>query len=148
MSVDLTIINRRVTELAQNLGRSVMHQMFPMDFEYYMIALELVDGAGDTIDYFAFPILPSAITKSENKRINIKKAFKSTLVLTSMAYTPQDISIRGNFGRGFKILLGQKEVLSGVAFQSSTKAGVFELTQLQKRGKYTILVSIQARKRY
>jgi hypothetical protein len=92
-----------------------------------MIALELVDGAGDTIDYFAFPILPSAITKSENKRINIKKAFKSTLILTSTAYTPQDINIRGNFGRAFKILAGPKEILSGIAFVSSVKNGIFGL---------------------
>lgn len=133
MSLDLSIINRRVTQMAQSVGRSVLHQMYPKDFEYYMIALELVDGTGDTIDYFAFPVLPSAITKSENKRINIKKAFKSTLILTSTAYTPQDISIRGNFGRGFKILIGTKEVLSGMAFNSSTKAGVFELTQLVNR---------------
>ena len=133
MSVDLTIINRQVTQMVQNIGRSVMNQMYPKDFEYYMIALELVDGGGDTIDYFAFPVLPSAITKSENKRINIKKAFKSTLILTSTAYTPQDISIRGNFGRGFKILIGAKEILSGLGFNSSTKAGIFELTQLANR---------------
>jgi hypothetical protein len=129
VSIDLSIINRRTTEMAQNIGRSLMHQLYPKDFEYYMIALELVDGAGNTIDYFAFPILPSAITKSETKRINIKKSFKSTLILTSTAYTPQDISIRGNFGRGFKIIIGGKEVLNGLAFNASTKAGVFELNQ-------------------
>ena len=127
MSIDLTIINRKTNELYQGIGRALMHQLYPNDFEYYMIALELVDGAGGTIDYFAFPVLPSAITKSENKRINIKKAYKSTLILTSTAYTPQDVSIKGNFGRGFKILIGAKEILSGLAF--STKAGIYELNQ-------------------
>ena len=133
MSIDLNTVNRQVTQLVNNVGRALMHQLFPKDFEYYMMALELVDGAGNGIDYFAFPVLPSSITKSENKRINIKKAYKSTLILTSTAYTPQDISIKGNFGRGFKILIGSKEVLSGVAFNSSVRAGVFELTQLTNR---------------
>jgi hypothetical protein len=129
VSIDLTTINRRTNELIQGIGRAVMHQMYPNDFEYYMIALELVNGAGNTIDYFAFPVLPSAITKSENKRINIKKAYKSILILTSTAYTPQDISIRGNFGRGFKILIGAKDILNGIALSVSTKAGIYELNQ-------------------
>jgi len=133
VSVDLSIINREVVRLAADIGRATLHQLFPKDFEYYMIALELVDGRGNTIDYLAFPILPSSITKSENKRINIKKSYKSTLVLTSTAFTPQDISIRGNFGRGFKILIGAKEILSGLAFYNSTKAGIFELTQMTNR---------------
>jgi hypothetical protein len=133
VSVDLTIINRQVTQMVNGVGRALMHQLYPKDFEYYMLALELVDGAGNTIDYFAFPVLPSAISKSENKRITIKKAYRSTLILTSTAYTPQDVTIRGNFGRGFKILIGAKEILSGVAFNASTKAGVFELTQLANR---------------
>jgi hypothetical protein len=117
----------------QDVGRMVMSQLWPKDFEYYMVALELVDGSGNTIDYFAFPVMPSSITKSENKRINIKKTFRSTLILTSTAYTPQDISIRGNFGRSFKILIGEKEILSGLAFNTSTKAGIFELSQLANR---------------
>lgn len=117
-------------ELGQSIGRSAMHQMFPKDFEYYMIALELVDGAGNSIDYLAFPVLPSSIVKSENKRIHIKKAFKSTLILTSSAFTPQDITIRGNFGRGFKILIGGKEILSGLAFTNSIKNGIFNLSHI------------------
>lgn len=120
-----------------NIHRAILSQIYPKDFEYYMVALELVDGAGDTIDYFAFPVLPTAITKSENKRISIKKSYKSTLVLTSTAFTPQDITIRGNFGRNFKVLMGVKEVLSGVAFMSSTKNGVFELEQRSSTGIVT-----------
>jgi hypothetical protein len=135
VSIDLAIINRNRLALVKGIGQATVHQLYPMDFEYYMLALELVDGGGDTIDYFAFPVLPSSITKTENKRINIKKSYKSTLILTSTAYTPQDISIRGNFGRGFKILLGGKEILKGVAF--STKSGVFELTQLSNRSLLT-----------
>jgi hypothetical protein len=79
--------------MQQDLGRALMNATYPKDFEYYMVALELVAGNGSPIDYFAFPILPSSIVKSENKRISIKKAFKSTLILTSTAFTPQDISI-------------------------------------------------------
>lgn len=139
MSVDLSTVQRRATELATNIGRSAMHQMFPRDFEYYMIALELVDGRGDTIDYLAFPVLPSSIVKAENKRINIKKAYKSTLVLTSSAFTPQDITIRGNFGRSFKILIGGKEILSGLAFTASIKNGVFETRQFLNQSLVKII---------
>jgi hypothetical protein len=134
VSLDLTTVQRQAVQLASSVGRATMHQLYPNDFEYYMIALELVDGSGNTIDYLAFPILPSSITKSENKRINIKKAFKSTLVLTSSAFTPQDITIRGNFGRGFKILIGTKEILNGLAFINSVKNGVFSLGKLFNKG--------------
>jgi hypothetical protein len=133
MSVDLTSVNRNIENLTNRVGRSVLHSIYPKDFEYYMMALELVDGSGNTIDYFAFPVMPSSIVKTENKRITIKKAYKSTLILTSPAFTPQDITIRGNFGRTFKILVGVKEILSGVAFFNSTKAGVFEPNQLSNR---------------
>jgi hypothetical protein len=128
VSIDLTTVRNQAIQLGNAVGRATLHQMYPNDFEYYMIALELVDGAGNSIDYLAFPVLPTAIVKSENKRINIKKGFKSTLVLTSSAFTPQDITIRGNFGRGFKILLGSRELLNGLAFINSIKNGIFGLT--------------------
>jgi hypothetical protein len=129
MSTDLTTIKKLTNQMAQDTGRALMHSNFPNDFEYYMMALELVAGDGSTIDYLAFPVLPTSIVKSENKRISIKKAFKSTLVLTSTAFTPQDITIRGSFGRGFKILIGGNEVMNGVAFRVSVKNNVFGLSQ-------------------
>jgi hypothetical protein len=128
MSLDPNIVAKELKTTFADLGRSVMHQTWSKDFEYYMMALELVNGAGATIDYFAFPIMPSGITKSENKRISIKKSFKSTLILTSTAFTPQDIMLRGNFGRALKIMAGTNIVMSGVAFANSVKSGVFGLT--------------------
>jgi hypothetical protein len=138
MSTDLTTVKKLTNQMAQDLGRAIMHSNFPNDFEYYMMALELVAGDGSTIDYLAFPVLPSSITKSENKRISIKKAFKSTLVLTSTAFTPQDITIRGNFGRGFKILIGGNEVMNGLAFIASIRNNVFGLSRTGNKNIVTI----------
>jgi hypothetical protein len=127
MSLDLDILKRNFTELHNSLGRSALHHLYPKDFEYYMIALELVNGSGSTIDYLAFPVLPASISKVENRRVNIKKAYKSTLVINSSTFVPQDITIRGNFGRSFKILVGNSVVLNGLAV--STRSGVYDLSQ-------------------
>lgn len=127
MSLDLDILKRNFLELHSSLSASALHHLYPKDFEYYMIALELVNGSGSTVDYLAFPVLPASISKVENRRVNIKKAYKSTLVLTSSAFVPQDITIRGSFGRNFKILIGNSVVLNGLAV--STRSGVYDLSQ-------------------
>lgn len=127
-------INRKYQELINTVGRTALNALFPYDFEVYMMALELTDGNDNTIDYISFPIMPESITKNEPKRTNIKNSASGITVLNSATFTPEEISIKGNFGRNFKILLSPKEPASvGVAY--STSAGVYDLTQIGEKNR-------------
>ena len=114
--------------LAQQLGMQTLSSVYPYDFEWYMCALELTDSKDQTIDYLAFPIQPDSIQKSEPTRNNIKKSMAGVTVLSNDAYIPQDITIRGSFGRQFKLLLNVKEI-KGKNSQYSTINGVYSLYQ-------------------
>ena len=117
MSIDS--VNRRYTDLVQSVGQAALAGLSPHDFEYYMLALELTDGSGRTIDYFSFPVLPSSIQKTEPKRTNIKQSSTG-------------ITIKGNFGRFFKLVLSTKgPVGSAVAY--STSRGVYDLYQAKSK---------------
>jgi hypothetical protein len=49
MSIDS--VNRQYTNLVRSIGQAALSSLSPHDFEYYMVALELTDGSGRTIDY-------------------------------------------------------------------------------------------------
>lgn len=130
--MNISSINRKYQELLTAVGKTALNALFPYDFEVYMMALELTDSEGNTIDYLSFPIMPESITKAEPKRTNIKVASTSTTVLSSASFIPEEITIKGNFGRTFNILLSPKEPsISGVAY--STKSGVYDLTQINNK---------------
>jgi hypothetical protein len=127
-------INRKYQELINTVGRSALNAIFPYDFEVYMMALELTDSNGNMIDYISFPIMPESITKNEPKRTNIKNTSSGITILNSATYAPEEITIKGNFGRNFKILLSPKEPsATGVAF--STNAGIYALNQVGEGAK-------------
>ena len=56
-----------------SLGRQLLSTLYPNDFEHYLLAFELVDSQGTTIDYFAFPINPSEYNYTRNALTNVKK---------------------------------------------------------------------------
>ena len=103
MSTDKYITNKFLREVASG-GRGLLSIRYPQEFEMYLSALELVDSNGKTIQYFVFPIMPNSIQKVENNRTNIKKSSSGTVVLLSQSFATSEISIKGNFGRSFKIL--------------------------------------------
>lgn len=121
-------IQQQALNMLGNVGRSALATMFPNDFEVYLCSLELTDSQGKTIDFFTFPIMPDSIQKTELKRTTVRNTAGGITTLSSPIYAPSEISIRGNFGRCFKILLSDKESISGVAFSVSN--GVYDLYQL------------------
>lgn len=122
----------KATALVEQIGVQTLANIYPYDFEWYMCALELTDSRDNTIDYLAFPIQPDSIQKTEVTRTNIKKSMAGVTVLSSDAYTPQDITIRGSFGRQFKIMLNVKDGMNRPG-QYSTMAGIYSLYQLKSR---------------
>lgn len=107
-----------------SLGRGTVNALYPRDIEAYFIALELATANDETIDYFIFPVSPDSISIPQNKRINVKQSAGATTVITSKAFTPYDIQIRGNFGKSFKaVLSGEDTVFSALRY--SILSGVY-----------------------
>lgn len=119
MAVD-SEVTKRFREALASTGRPIMGALFPDDFEVYMMTLELVDSMQNIVDYLSFPVLPDDITKPSPKNTNVKKTAGGVISLTTNTYIPEDITINGNFGRAFKVLVG-REVISFKAFGASVK---------------------------
>ena len=131
----LSSVLNKMKGIEKTIGTQALSAMFPNDFELYMCALELTDSEDHVIDYLAFPVMPDSITKTEPTRTNVKKSLSGITVLTSPSFTPQEINIKGSFGRNFKILLNVANPVQGAAF--STTAGKYDLFSIS--GKSTTL---------
>lgn len=108
------------------LGRATLHALFPKDIEYYFLALELVDSQGTTVDYFSWPVLPEEINETQNELTSVRKTMGGVNVQKNPTFNPRQISIRGNFGRRFKLLLGGKPIeFAGIGL--SIKNGKFDI---------------------
>jgi hypothetical protein len=104
MSIDNAIRNR--DSLLTTIGKTALNIKFPKEFEVYVCAFELVDGAGRTLRYFIFPVMPSSIREREPESTNIRRTLGGVTALNSTTFVPVDIMLAGTFGRKFKILLG------------------------------------------
>ena len=100
-------ILKRIDVVRQLGGKASLTQKYPNEFEYYMVALELCDSNMTTENYFIFPVMPNSITISKPKTPNIKITQGGITVLKNPHFIPEDISLTGNFGRKFKMLLGR-----------------------------------------
>lgn len=122
-----------VMNMAKSIGGQALASLYPNDFEWYMVALELADSNDNTIDYLTFPIMPDSISKTEPTRTNIKKAMAGVTVLSTPSYSPQEINIKGSFGRQFKILINPKPSVSIDASSKSVSAGKYHLFDITKK---------------
>lgn len=125
-----SVLNK-MRSMAQSIGVQALSGLYPNDFELYMIALELTDSEDNVIDYLSFPVMPDSIQKTEPTRTNIKKSLMGVTALTNPSFTPQEINIKGTFGRNFKILLNVANPIKGAAF--STAVGKYDLFSVSGR---------------
>ncbi|MBJ7437214.1 MAG: hypothetical protein JHC54_16435 [Acinetobacter sp.] len=112
------------SDYIQSVGLATASALFPNEFEYYMMALELVTSDDKLIDYLVFPVMPESISRSEQKITSIKKTFSGIVVTGTASFVPIDFEIQGTFGRGLKILLGGSNYDFGAA-KYSTRDGNF-----------------------
>lgn len=118
MSVESTL--NRFRNSQASLGKRALNALYPNDVELYIFAFEVVNSDKETEEYFVFPINPSSISEQQNPIQSIKKTAGGITVLSTTTFAPTDITVQGNFGRNFKILLGQ-EVVSFTALDFSNK---------------------------
>jgi len=118
-------VRDRALQIAETSGRAYLSVLFPRDFEFYFCSLELCSFKGELIDYFSFPVLPNTVQKKEPYVVNIKKTFGGITVIKNSDFIPQDLSLKGNFGRSFKILDTKTNAsvnLSGVSKYPDSKS--------------------------
>lgn len=121
-----------VMSLAKSIGTQALSSMYPNDFEWYMVAIELADSQEKTVDYLTFPIMPDSMSKTEYARTNLKKSLSGLTVLSNPSFTPQELTIKGNFGRQFKILANPNGNLGD---SNSIKNGKWKLADIIKKEK-------------
>lgn len=100
------------TDIVSSGGTAILNALFPKEFDLYLLSLELVeftsDGVERQVDYFTFPINPDSISKREVYVKNIERSLKGVVVTRLPGFIPQEITIKGNFGKSFKILNREK----------------------------------------
>jgi hypothetical protein len=121
------------TNLITTVGRAAAHTLFQNDIEHYMLAFELVNSQGDTIDYLAFPVMPKNISRVKQEITVIKKSFGGITALSSQGFIPINFTISGNFGRKLRLLIGNDN-LTFAALRYSTRNGVYTKNQVQPEG--------------
>lgn len=129
-------IENKISSLVGSVGStfidSILYSMFPNEFELYLVALELTDYNDNIIEYFTFPINPSMLTKTEPRVKNIRKTFGGVTVNKSVGFVPQDLTIKGNFGRWWKILVRDKEV--------NVNSLLKKTTQFNQNGEFNAII--------
>jgi hypothetical protein len=103
MILNNTIVNS-LLEQVNKKGLAEVHSKYPRDFELYMCALELVDESNTTVDYFAFPIMPNNISKTESEATTMEHSLSGITVFNKTGFIPDDITISGDFGRSLKLI--------------------------------------------
>ncbi len=121
----LSNIKRNYINKVHSVGKIGLNALFPNDFELYVFALELVDSKGDVEEYFIFPINPTSIEESSVSNQTITKTAGGVVVMNSNTFIPRDIIMSGNFGRRFKMLIGQ-ELMDFASLQYSSVSGFFK----------------------
>lgn len=135
------IWQKKALAIGYNAAATLLSSLYPREFECYMIAFELCDSQGKTLDYFTFPVMPSEISITEKLAVRVQNTFGGVSSISSSVFVPKDITLQGSFGRNFKILyrgnltipfVGKAEVERNYGFDSSLKQS--ELSNTLKTG--------------
>lgn len=110
----------------KQFGKAGLNALFPNDFEYYMIAFEIVNSKGESVDYFTFPILPNTIKETQPQLNNIRKTSGGVLVMDNETFVPTEIALSGSFGRKFKFLVKSTD-LAIAGFRFNGDGASFEM---------------------
>lgn len=95
----------RRDDIIRTIGKAGLSALFPNDFEYYALTLELVDSMDRTVRYLTFPISPDSMTYDNVQVASVKKTMGGVSSLDNETFTPKNINIAGTFGRNFKLLI-------------------------------------------
>ena len=123
-----------VLEQVIKSGKEEINKLYPRDFEVYMCALELVDDNGGVVDYFAFPIMPKSISKTETEATSMQTSLSGVTVFNKQGYTPDELSIQGDFGRSFKLISFEQDNYFKAITTKSIESGYYSAEDINSRG--------------
>ncbi len=122
-------------EKAGAVGKAGMTALYPDEFEYYLVAFEILDSQGDTVNYFSFPVMPASLKESHHEINNVKKTAGGVAVIDNGTFVPVNISMAGTFGRSFKVLAkASNEGLKNLRALGFNNFHNFEFNTLLKKG--------------
>lgn len=124
-----------VRQFITKIGQAGAHTLFPTEFEYYAVTLELTDSRGKSIEYLTFPVTPDNISYDDQTFVNIKKTLGGISSTDTSTNRPKRITMNGTFGRKLKLLTELNNANSG----DSTKGGVFSPIQDGLQSKTRLL---------
>lgn len=122
----------KYSALVAQSGKAAVSALFPNDFEYYAITLELVDSDDRTIEFLTFPVNPETLTYDNTPVTTIKKTFGGVNATSNSTFHPRQITLQGTFGRKFRLLIGKasvSEYSSQRGYWGSIKRGVMSVKQ-------------------
>lgn len=117
MSVD--IVRSQLKNLAAQIGQAGIHYLWPNDFEYYVLGLDLTDSEDRIIESLVFPVMPDNIVEPRPSISTVKKTASGVVSMYNTSFVPFDISVRGSFGRKIRLL-------SNNAFYSTKSGGIVQ----------------------
>lgn len=91
-------------------AKLTLNTLYPKEFEVYMVTLELVDSEDKALDYFTFPINPDSLSKTQPYLKQIERTAGAVVVNKTGYFVPQDISIKGTFGRQFRFVTRDRSI--------------------------------------
>lgn len=114
-------LQNEFSRLISSIGRGAVHTLYPDDFEYYLVTLELVDSDNNIVDCLVFPVNPDSISETETNNVSITKTAAGIAVHSDATFQPVSIKLSGTFGKRFKFLLGRDIVFNGNALSMNGK---------------------------
>lgn len=100
-------------EVGVSAARGMQNAIYPNEFEYYALTLELVNSVGATVEFLTFPVMPESMAYDDMKVANIQKTLGGISSIDNDSYTPKTVDINGTFGKRFKLLLKPSEKVTG-----------------------------------
>lgn len=106
--MSINAVKERLKSETLRLGRKTLAALYPKEFTYAMITLELVDSDLKTVESFTFPVMPENISEDETTLVNIKKTLGGVIAIVNETFNPTKITISGTFGRDIKLIINKK----------------------------------------
>lgn len=132
----------RIESTLLTLGKTALANKYTRDFEVYMCAIELTTYNGDTIDYFAFPVMPSSISKTEAEVTTIQHSLNGITVFNKDGFIPKELRIQGNFGRMMKVIFNDSNVMKFKAINYSIDKGFYSAQDLNTNDSKTKVIEL------
>lgn len=95
---------RGLIDTALTVGRSAAHSFAPDEIEYYLCSLELFTSDKERVGFLSFSVMPTDIMENKTSITSITKTQYGVVDTFTNGFIPRDISIRGTFGKKFRVV--------------------------------------------